>query len=167
MFVVQPVTAQFVRFAATGAVTSAVQLGVFLLLFDLGDQVANLTGVVLSSMLANELHRRVTFRARGRVSWATAQWEGGGLSVVGLVATSAALTLLDDVVSESWWSRALLIAAVNALIGVARFGLLRSWVFSAGPTRHPGPSRPVQARRTSVARPQDPAISMRRLAHLV
>ncbi|RIV34532.1 hypothetical protein D2L64_22560 [Micromonospora radicis] len=172
----QTVTAQFVRFVATGAVTSAVQFGVFLMFFGLGDQVANLAGVVFSSMLANEMHRRVTFQARGRVSWATAQWEGGGLSIVALAATSAALALLDGVVSEAWWARALLIAAVNGLVGVMRFGLLRSWVFPAGSAHRPGPGQPARARTTSTApartasvrrEAQDPAAPVPRLAHLV
>jgi putative flippase GtrA len=124
------VAAQLIRFAGTGVVTSLVQFGVFFLLFGLGDQVANLAGVALSSVLANEMHRRLTFRAGSRVTWLSAQWEGGGLSAAALAATSLALALLDGVVGDEWWTRVLLIAAVNAVVGLSRFVLLRVWVFA-------------------------------------
>src|SRR4051794_27660923 len=125
------VAAQLIRFAGTGVITSLVQFGVFFLLFGLGDQIANLAGVALSSVLANEMHRRLTFRAGGRVTWLSAQWEGGGLSAAALAATSLALALLDGVVGDDWWSRVLLISAVNAVVGLTRFVLLRVWVFAA------------------------------------
>ncbi|WP_250032181.1 GtrA family protein [Paractinoplanes maris] len=124
------VVAQLVRFAATGGTTALLQFGVFFLLFGAGEQVANLAGVVLSSMLANEMHRRLTFRAGARVSWLTAQWEGGGLSAAALAASSLALALLGDVVGDDWRSGVLLIAAVNAVVGLTRFVLLRVWVFA-------------------------------------
>ncbi len=123
-------SAQLVRFAGTGFITSAVQFAVFLLLVDLGHQLANLAGAVMSSILANELHRRVTFRAGGRVTWLTAQWEGGALAVVALAATSAALMVLGDVMGEAWWAGILVITSVNAIVGLTRFVALRSWVFS-------------------------------------
>ncbi|WP_250004615.1 GtrA family protein [Actinoplanes sp. M2I2] len=124
------VMAQLLRFAATGGITSLLQFGVFFLLFGVGEQVANLAGVVLSSMLANEMHRRLTFRAGGRISWSTAQWEGGGLSAAALAASSLALALLGDVVGDDWRSGMLLIAGVNAMVGLTRFVLLRLWVFA-------------------------------------
>src|SRR5687768_16444576 len=86
--------AEFARFVGVGVLTTGVYFVVFLALRSLGAQPANLVGAVLSSMLANELHRRLTFRAEDRVTWLTAQWEGGGLAIVGLVGTSAALAAL-------------------------------------------------------------------------
>jgi hypothetical protein len=55
---------------------------------------------VLSSILANELHRRLTFHATGRVGWLTAQWEGGGLAATGLVASGVALATLDGLLAS-------------------------------------------------------------------
>ena len=61
--------AQFVRFVTVGVISSGVYFGVFLALRFAGEQVANLVGAVLSSMLANELHRRLTFHAGDRVGF--------------------------------------------------------------------------------------------------
>ncbi len=122
--------AEFARFVGVGVLTTGIYFAVFLALRVVGEQPANVVGAVLSSMLANELHRRLTFRAEDRVSWLTAQWEGGGLAIVGLVATSAALGALDGVVGTAWWAQLLLIAAVTGAVGAGRFLALRLWVFS-------------------------------------
>lgn len=137
--------AQLVRFVTVGGISSLVYFGVFLLLRPVGSQPANLAGAVVSSVLANELHRRLTFHAGGRVDWWTAQWEGGGLAAAGLVATSTALAVLDPVVSEAWWAQVLLIGAVTGAVGLVRFVFLRLWVFSshARRTARPSPSPPV------------------------
>ena len=122
--------AEFARFVGVGILTTAVYFTVFLILRPLGELPANLVGAVLSSMLANELHRRLTFHAGGRVSWLTAQWEGGGLAAAGLVTTSVALASLDGLVGTAWWAQLLLIAAVTGAVGAGRFFALRVWVFS-------------------------------------
>jgi putative flippase GtrA len=137
--------AQLVRFVTVGVISSLVYFGLFLLLRPLGIQLANLTGAVVSSVLANELHRRLTFHAGERVSWWTAQWEGGGLAAAGLVATATALAVLDPVVSDAWWAQLLLIAAVTGAVGSVRFVVLRLWVFS------------THARRTTTRPEPEPA----------
>ncbi|MCZ2838262.1 GtrA family protein [Modestobacter sp. VKM Ac-2985] len=126
--------AQFVRFVVVGGLSSALYAVVFISLQGFGAQVANLSGAIASTLLANEMHRRSTFHAGGRVSWFTAQWEGGGLAGIGLVATSLALaglhTLTGDVGTVVQLS---LIAAVTGAIGLIRFVALRTWVFSPAP----------------------------------
>jgi putative flippase GtrA len=122
--------AEFVRFVTVGVISLLVYFGLFLLLRPFGSQVANLTGAVVSSVLANELHRRLTFHADQRVGWWTAQWEGGGLAVAGLMATASALAVLEPFVSQAWWAQVLLIGAVTGTVGLARFVFLRLWVFS-------------------------------------
>jgi putative flippase GtrA len=122
--------AEFVRFVTVGVTSSLVYFGLFLALRGLGAVPANVVAFVLSSALANELHRRVTFHAGGRVGWFTAQCEAGGLAVAGLLATSAVLAALDGVVGTAWWAQLLLIAAVTGAIGLIRFAALRLWVFS-------------------------------------
>ena len=124
------VPAQFVRFVTVGVISSVVYFGLFLALRFAGEQVANLVGAVLSSMLANELHRRLTFHAGGRVSFVTAQVEGGGLAVASLIATSTALAALEGVVGDAHWAEVLLIACVTGAVGLVRFVALRLWVFS-------------------------------------
>jgi len=128
--------AQLARFAVVGGISSALYALVFLALADLGSQPANLAGAIASTLLANELHRRLTFHAGERVSWFTAQWEGGGLAGVGLVATSLALAGVHGVVGDVGAGVQLgLIAAVTGAIGLVRFVALRSWVFSPAAPR--------------------------------
>ena len=127
---------QFSRYVLVGALSTLVYGGVFLALEGAGDQVANLAGAIASTALANELHRRLTFRAGTRVSWFTAQWEGGGLAVIGLVATSLALAAFHAVVGDvSALLRIALVTAVTGAIGSIRFVALRAWVFSTGSVR--------------------------------
>ena len=123
-------SAQFLRFVLVGVVTTLLYFGTFLALRGVDAQMANLVGAVLSSALANELHRRQTFRAEGRVSWAKAQWEGGALAAAGLVATTAALAALDGLLGTAWWAQLIVIAGVTGAVGLLRFVALRLWVFS-------------------------------------
>ena len=122
--------AQFGRFVLVGGVSSLLYAVVFLSCRPLGDQAANVIGAVLSSILANELHRRLTFRADGRVSWFAAQWEGGSIALVGIVATALALGWFDAVIdADAAWDRLLVVGVVTGAIGMLRFVTLR-WVFA-------------------------------------
>ena len=89
-------------------------------------------------MLANELHRRLTFHAGRRVGWLAAQLEGGGLAAAGLLATGTALAVLDGRLGSAWWAELLLIAGVTGAVGLVRFLALRFWVFPGHP--HPAPA---------------------------
>jgi len=127
-------TSQFSRFVVVGGLSSALYAVLFLALSGAGSQTANLIGAVASTLLANELHRRMTFRAGGRVSWLTAQLEGGGLAVVGLVATSLALSAAGTLLGTTTAvQQLLLIGAVTGGIGAVRFVALRAWVFRPAP----------------------------------
>ena len=121
--------AQFARFVLVGGTSTALYAVLFLSLRGLGYLPAHVVATVASSMLANELHRRLTFHADRRVSWLTAQAEAGGVSFLGLVATSAALSWLDAAVGSAhpFWQIAL-VATVTAVIGLLRFVALR-WIF--------------------------------------
>jgi putative flippase GtrA len=123
-------TAQFGRFVFVGGVSTLLYAIVFLCSRPLGDQAGNVIGSVLSSMLANELHRRLTFRAEGRVSWFAAQWEGGTVALVGIVATALALGWFDAVTgADDTWDRLLVVGVVTGAIGLMRFVALR-WLFT-------------------------------------
>jgi len=124
--------AQLTRFAVVGVVSSALYALLFVAFERWGDQPANLAGAIGSTLLANELHRRLTFHAGERVSWFAAQWEGGGLAGVGLVATSLTLAGVHALVGDvGTVAQLCLITAVTGLIGLIRFVALRSWVFTA------------------------------------
>ena len=93
------------------------------------DLPAHLISTVITTILVNETHRRLTFHAEGRVTWLTAQWEAGSVAVIGLVCTSAALTWLDSAAgSAPIWLQIALVATVTAVIGMLRFVALR-WIF--------------------------------------
>ena len=120
------VPAQFGRFVLVGGVSSLLYAIVFILCTSLGDLSANLIGSALSSILANEMHRRLTFHAEGRVSWFTAQWEGGGIALVGIVLTSLALAWLDSSSGITGTAtRLVLVGLVTGAIGLVRFVALR------------------------------------------
>jgi putative flippase GtrA len=122
--------AQFGRFVLVGGISSLLYALVFLCCRPLGDQAANVIGSVFSSALANELHRRLTFRAEGRVSWFAAQWEGGTIALVGIVATALALGWFDAVTgADDTWDRLLVVGVVTGAIGLMRFVALR-WLFA-------------------------------------
>jgi putative flippase GtrA len=128
------VLSQFARFVLVGGVSSSFYALLFWALERLGSQPANVIAVVLSSILANDLHRRLTFNAEHRLSWLMAQWEGGGVSLIGLVATTLALGWLDRAIAEPGLLVELaLVGAVFATIGCLRFVALR-WLFVL---RHP------------------------------
>jgi putative flippase GtrA len=134
--------AQFARFVLVGAVTTAVYAVFFVTLRSGGYLPAHLVATAVSTVLANELHRRRTFRAEDRVHWFTAQWEAGGVTVLGLLTTSTALGLLDAVTGEAHPGLQIAtVAAVTAFIGLMRFLALR-WIFRPEP-HHAGPARPA------------------------
>ena len=133
--------AQFVRFVTVGVLTTAVYFGVFLSLRPPGSSRRTSSGAVLSSMLANELHRRLTFHAGGGSAGSppssrAAGWPRPACSRPARrspPSTGASGRLVGDL---------LLIAGVTGAVGLARFVALRLWVFPGHRTRR-RPSRPA------------------------
>ncbi|NEW42164.1 GtrA family protein [Nocardia cyriacigeorgica] len=119
--------AQLLRFALVGGTSNITYLLLFLACGGLGPLAANAAGSIVSTMIANELHRRLTFRAAGRVGWLTAQWEGGGLALVGLLISTAALAGLELMAPGlGEITRAGAVLAIMAAVGGLRFLALRS-----------------------------------------
>ena len=128
------VPAQFARFVVVGGLSSAVYALLFLALTGWGDQLAMVAGSVASSVVANELHRRLTFHAGERVTWQAAQVEGGALVVVGMALTGLALFWWDAVAGPSGALADLaVIASVTGVVGLVRFAALR-WLFRPSAT---------------------------------
>ena len=122
-------TAQLGRFALAGVVATTLQVVLFTVLAPSGALLANVVSWAASTAVANELHRRRTFRAGDRVGVLTAQLEGGGLSLVALLATSAALAALASAVPAAAVStETLLVLVVTTAVGLLRFVALR-WSF--------------------------------------
>jgi putative flippase GtrA len=123
------VFAQLTRFAVVGGSSTLLYALLFLALHPLGYLPAHITATVLSSVFANELHRRLTFHADDRVTWLTAQWEAGAVSLFGLLATSGALSWLHSTASTAAPALQIaLVIGVTTLIGTIRFVALR-WLF--------------------------------------
>lgn len=121
---------QLFRFALVGGSSNIAYVLLFFAMIGVGPLVANVVGSVVSTIIANELHRQLTFHATDRVSWFTAQWEGGGLALLGLGITTASLAALGV------WApglgdnmQALAVLAITAAVGGMRFLALRGWVF--------------------------------------
>lgn len=121
--------AQFTRFVLVGAATTLVYALLFIPFQGFGYLVAHLISTVASTVLANEMHRRLTFHAENRVGWFTAQWEASTVAALGLVATSATLGWVDTTAAEgNVGLQITAVVTVTALIGLMRFIALR-WIF--------------------------------------
>ncbi|WP_194815589.1 GtrA family protein [Nocardia sp. XZ_19_385] len=122
--------AQLIRFALVGGSSNIAYVLLFTTMSGFGPMVAHIAGSILSTVIANELHRQITFRAAGRVGWFKAQWEGGGLALIGLLISTAALAALEFwAPSLGEFAQASAVLAVMAAVGGMRFVLMRGFVF--------------------------------------
>ncbi|WP_067854624.1 GtrA family protein [Nocardia shimofusensis] len=121
---------QLGRFALVGGASNIAYVLLFAAMYGMGSITANIAGSAVSTVLANELHRRLTFRAADRVHWFTAQWEAGGLAVLGLVITTAALAAIEVFTPGlGGGAQAAAVLAITAAVGGMRFLALRGFVF--------------------------------------
>lgn len=118
---------QLVLFAKIGVISTLISLALFLVLRDsVGAVWANLIAVGATAVGNTWANRRYTFgyrdsRQRGR------HYMGGvAISLAGLFLTSLALTAVTGSVAQ-----VVVLLASWSLATVARFGLLRNWVFRA------------------------------------
>ena len=120
---------QLARFVLVGAWTTFVYALLFAALQRLGYLTAHVAATAVSTLLANEMHRRLTFHAGERVHWLTAQIEAGGVTVIGLLLTSTALGVLNSLVPDAGVPvQVALVVTVTGLVGLMRFIALR-WLF--------------------------------------
>ena len=121
--------AQFARFVLVGVCATLVYAALFATLEGLGYLPAHVAGTAVSTVLANEMHRRLTFHAGERVHWLTAQAEAGGVTVIGLLLSSTALGVLNSLVpGASVVMQVAVVVTVTGLVGLMRFIALR-WLF--------------------------------------
>lgn len=121
---------QLIRFALVGGSSNVAYVLLFFAMYGVGPLIANVVGSIVSTIIANELHRQLTFHATDRVTWFTAQWEGGGLALLGLGVTTAGLAALDVwAPTLGGTAQAMAVLAITAAVGGMRFLALRGWVF--------------------------------------
>lgn len=130
------VRTQGIVFVVAGIVTTGVHAGIFLALRDALDPIAaNLTATILTTIANTEFNRRVTF---GGDSRSASRW----LISVGLTVTyyatysTASLFLLHVFVDHPTAAQQTATIVTAAILGgIARFLLLRGWVFTRTPVQ--------------------------------
>ena len=121
---------QLVRFASIGVVSTIV----FALLFaalagTIGVIAADIVSLGVCSVANTAANRRLTFALRGRAGRARHYAAGMALAALPLVLTLLTLLALDAAGETSLGLLLVGLTAANALATLARFVLLREWVF--------------------------------------
>lgn len=122
---------QLVRFGAIGVV-STIAYALLYLLFtrSIPAQESNFLALLITAVANTALNRRITFGVQGRHNIARHQIEGIGVFLLGWGITSLALTIMHQVNPEpTALAEVVVLTGANLLATIARFGLLRWWVF--------------------------------------
>jgi putative flippase GtrA len=122
---------QVVRFATVGVLSTAAYLVLFLMLHGVvGAQLANLLALLLTAIGNTAANRRFTFGVRGTGAVARHHVEGLIVFAIALAITSGSLAGLHAVTDrpDQLLETSVLVIA-NLVATVARFVLLRGWVF--------------------------------------
>jgi glycosyltransferase involved in cell wall biosynthesis len=122
------------RFALIGVASTLAYVLIYLALRGaMGAQAANLLALLVTAVGNTAANRRITFGVRGRTAALRHQVEGLGVFALGLVLTSGALAALHAASPSPPRSVEVAVLVVaNAAATLARFVLLRSWVFRPG-----------------------------------
>ncbi len=146
---------ELLRFAGVG-VLSTVAYAVLFAAFEpgLGSYAANTLSIILCSLGNTAAHRGMAGAARHHLDRAHRLSVAAGLLTVSLAATTAALATVRALGMESVLPELVAVATANAVAAVARFAILRTWVFrpqfSTAPGVRPGaPSVSPDAGRSS------------------
>ncbi|HEY1971602.1 MAG TPA: GtrA family protein [Pseudonocardia sp.] len=123
---------ELVRYAVVGISSTALQLGLYLVLRGtLGPLTANLISLVISNVANTAANRYFTFGVTGSRDAGRHQLQGLLLFFLSLGLTSGALGLLDVVApGASQTAELVVLVAANTLGTIARFSLMRNWVFT-------------------------------------
>jgi putative flippase GtrA len=121
---------QVMRFASVGIVSTVLFAALFAL-FDgpLGSVVADVVALLVCAFANTAANRRLTFALRGRPGRARHYAVGTALGLLPLGLTLAALAILAALGVSSLSVTLVTLTAANLLATVARFLLLRHWVF--------------------------------------
>ena len=124
------VVRQLARYAVVGALGTAASTLFYLAFRIWWDAVpANLAALVLSTVLSTEANRRFTFEG-AQVDRVREYVQNAGTVAFYAVYSSLVLLLLEQVVTDpTTLQESLTVAGASVVGGVARFVLLRNWVF--------------------------------------
>ncbi|WP_086819928.1 bifunctional glycosyltransferase family 2/GtrA family protein [Allokutzneria sp. NRRL B-24872] len=127
-------SAQLLRFAAVGVVSTVVYLVLYALLRPVtGAFSANAVSLLLCAVGNTAANRLFTFGVRGQEGRMRAQFEGLVVFALGLGLTSGSLWLLEKLALGGGTAVELLVLCLaNAAATLLRFVLYRNWVFRPG-----------------------------------
>jgi putative flippase GtrA len=121
---------QLARFASIGVVSTLLFAALLAVLTGpLGIVLADVVALGVCAMANTAANRRLTFSLRGRPGRARQYATSLGLAALPLALTLAAVAGLALAGVGTLWPRVLVLAAVSAAAALARFVLLRRWVF--------------------------------------
>jgi putative flippase GtrA len=121
---------QIVRFASIGVVSTVLFAALFALLDGrLGAVGADVVALLVCALANTAANRRLTFALRGRAGRVRHYASGTALGLLPLVLTLASLAVLSALGVTSLVVTLLILTAANLGATVARFLLLRHWVF--------------------------------------
>jgi glycosyltransferase involved in cell wall biosynthesis len=121
---------QIARFASIGLLSTALfTLLFYVLVGPIGAVPAGITAMLLCSLANTAANRRLTFALRGRTDLVRHHAAALGVNLLPLALTTGTLIALDLVGTTTLGVQLVSVTAANAGATVARFVLLRVWVF--------------------------------------
>ena len=124
---------------------------------ELGSYLANAVAIVLCSLGNTAAHRGMAGTVRHGLDRPHRLGVAAGLVAVSLAATTVALAAVRAIGLGALVPELVAVAAANGLAAIARFAILRTWVFRPQ-FGHPSGPRPVDTTRRPAPRPStDPA----------
>lgn len=125
---------QLARFASIGMVSTILFAALFVALApSLGRFGADIVALTVCSLANTAANRRLTFSLRGRAGRARHYFGGLALGGLPLALTLLSLLVLAAIESTSLVTALVSLTLVNGVATVARFVLLRNWVFRSVP----------------------------------
>jgi putative flippase GtrA len=127
---------QAVRFAGVGVLSTVAYLLLFLALRGgMSAQVANITALLVTTVVNTAVNRRFTFAVRGRANALRHQAQAFAVFGVAMALTSGSLAVLSAlVVHPPRLLEVSVLVVANLAATVLRFVLLRNWVFRLRPS---------------------------------
>jgi putative flippase GtrA len=134
---------QLPAFAVIGLISTAAQLVIYTLLrLLMGPLWANGLSLLITTILNTAANRRFTFGVTGTSGAFRQQVEGGLTFLLGLGLSTGGLALLNALAPAApRWLELTTLVAANGLATLARFVLLRAWVFHPRRLSHPAGGR--------------------------
>ncbi|GAA4230305.1 putative flippase GtrA [Streptosporangium album] len=128
---------QLPSFAVIGVISTVAHLALFVTLrLVVPAVVANALALSVTAVANTAANRRFTFGVTGRAGALRHQLEGGLAFLLGLLLSTGGLALLDRLVpGASTATELVAVIVANALAALARFLLLRAWVFNPRRTK--------------------------------